>query len=171
MQHPPEVMLVLRSFRQIYAAMRLNHKAIDPQTGIGTAQLWALGVIRAHAGIGMNALAKTMDLSQPSASNLTKALQEKGLVRALRCDVDKRNVKLYCTDQGLDVLTQVPEVFSGGLPMALGKLSPQVLMRLQHDLQQLIGLLNTAELEAGPTPLTDAQATVSSARPAPVSRP
>ena len=40
MQHPPEVMQVLRSFRQIYAAVRLNYKAVDPETGIGTAQLW-----------------------------------------------------------------------------------------------------------------------------------
>ena len=147
MQHSPEVMQVLRSFRQIYAAVRLNYKAVDPETGIGTAQLWALGVIRAHAGIGMNALAKTMDLSQPSASNLAKALQDKGLVCAERCDIDKRNVKLYCTEQGQDVLTQVPEVFSGDLPMALGKLAPAALTRLQQDLQQLIGLLQVKDAE------------------------
>ncbi|MDO5653231.1 MAG: MarR family winged helix-turn-helix transcriptional regulator [Brachymonas sp.] len=152
MQHPPEVMLALRSFRQIYAAVRLNYKAVDPETGIGTAQLWALGVIRAHAGIGINALAKTMDLSQPSTSNLAKALQDKGLVRAERSDADKRNVELYCTEQGLDVLTQVPEVFSGGLPMALGKLPPQTLARLHEDLQQLIGLLQVEELETAQTP-------------------
>lgn len=72
-------MQVLHSFRQIYAAVRLNYETVDPETGIGTAQLWALGVIRAHAGIGMNALAKTMDWCKPSASNLAKALQDKGL--------------------------------------------------------------------------------------------
>ena len=159
-QHSPEVMQVLRSFKQIYAAVRLNYKAVDPETGIGTAQLWALGVIRTHAGIGMNALAKVMDLSQPSASNLAKVLQEKDLVRAERCDVDRRNVKLYCTEQGQEILTRVPEVFSGGLPMALGKLPPQTLMRLQQDLQHLISLLqmedtdtadsaNTANTDAG----------------------
>ena len=155
MQHTPEVMQVLRSFRQIYAAVRLNYKAVDPETGIGTAQLWALGVIRANAGLGMNALAKTMDLSQPSASNLAKALQDKGLIRAQRCDVDKRNVKLYCTEQGQDMLTQVPEVFSGGLPMALGKLAPPTLTRLQEDLQHLIGLLQVedTDTQATQTPL------------------
>lgn len=155
MQHPPEVMQVLRSFRQIYAAVRLNYKAVDPETGIGTAQLWALGVIRAQAGIGINALAQTMDLSQPSTSNLAKALQDKGLVRAERSDIDKRNVQLYCTEQGEDMLTQVPEVFSGGLPMALGKLSPQALMRLQHDLQQLIGLLQVEDTQAAQMPSTE----------------
>ncbi len=146
MQHPPEVMQVLRSFRHIYAAVRLNYKAVDPETGIGTAQLWALGVIRTHAGIGMNALAKAMDLSQPSASNLAKALQEKDLVRAERSDIDRRNVKLYCTEQGLDVLTRVPEVFSGGLPMALGKLPPETLQRLQQDLQHVLSLLPVEEI-------------------------
>lgn len=94
----------------------------------------------------MNALAKAMDLSQPSASNLAKALQEKDLVRAERSDIDRRNVKLYCTEQGLDVLTRVPEVFSGGLPMALGKLPPETLQRLQQDLQHVLSLLPVEEI-------------------------
>jgi len=143
---------VLRRFRVVFNAIRSHFKQIEKQVGLGGAQVWALSLIRDQPGIGMSDLAKGMDVHQSTASNLVRALQQKGLLRMDKDAQDKRHVHLYTTPAALALLALVPGPLEGVLPSALEELSPQTLQRLDHDLGELIARLKADET-AGRIPL------------------
>lgn len=145
---------VLRRFRVVFNAVRSHFQQVENQVGLGSAQVWALALVRAQPAIGMGELAKSMDIHQSTASNLAKILLRKAFIRMDKAPGDRRNVQLTITPAGLDVLEQVPGPFEGVLPQALGKLPATSLQRLDDDLAELIALLKADE-DAGGIPLAE----------------
>jgi len=137
--------VVLRRFRVVFNAVRTHFKQVEKQVGLGGAQVWALSIIRDQPGIGLGALARSMDVHQSTASNLVKGLLQKGLIRIDKGQVDKRQVQLMPLPEALALLKQVPGPFEGVLPEALENLPAQTLQRLDHDLAELIGVLKADE--------------------------
>ena len=140
---------VLRRFRVVFNAVRGHFQEIEKQVGLGGAQVWALNVIRDQPGIGVGALAKSMDIHQSTASNLVKLLLRKALVSMTKASADRRVVELQILPAGLLILSQVPGPFEGVLPGALTQLRPASLLRLDQDLGELIALLKADEAAAG----------------------
>jgi len=141
-QHPPEPSAkVLRRFRVVFNVVKSHFRAVEKTSGISGAQVWALSVIAARAGVGVNELARAMDVHQSTASNLVRALQEAGMVVSAREGEDRRAVQLYLTTRGHKALAKAPGPFEGVLPDALKKLDEKTLARLDRDLATLIQLL------------------------------
>lgn len=140
---------VLRRFRVVFNAVRAHFQEIEKQVGLGGAQVWALNVIRDHPGIGVGALAESMDIHQSTASNLVKVLQRKELISMRKASTDRRQVELQILPSGLAILSQVPGPFEGLLPGALNQLAAETLLRLDQDLSELIALLKADEKAAG----------------------
>jgi len=139
---------VLRRFRVVFNAVRSHFQQIEHEVALGGAQVWALSAIRDRPGIGMGELAKCMDVHQSTASNLVKTLLQKELLVAEKDTQDKRHVHLRVTPRALTLLQAAPGPFEGVLPEALGKLDPQTLQRLDHDLGELISLIKADESAA-----------------------
>lgn len=138
-------MQVLRRFRVVFNAVKTHFQQVEKQAGIGGAQLWALGVVREQPGIGVMALADAMDIHQSTASNLVRTLVQSGLLLSERGQQDRRQTQLRLTPDGESLVARAPGPFTGVLPEALSRLSPEVLGRLDEDLGVLI-----AELQADP---------------------
>lgn len=136
---------VLQRFRQVFTAARAHYQQVEKQVGIGGAQVWALGVIASQPGLGVGSLAREMHVHQSTASNLVRALTERGLVVAAREGSDKRAVQLRLLPAGQALLAQVPGPFTGLLPQALGQLDAATLQRLQADLTTLIHAMGMAD--------------------------
>src|SRR3954471_21799876 len=145
---------VLRRFRLVFNAVKSHFRAVETKAGISGAQLWALSVVHAQPGIGVGELARAMDIHQSTASNLLRALVEKGLVLAERGGTDRRAVQLQVSAKGGRLLAKAPGPFSGVLPEALARLDQRTLARLDRDLAVLIGELGVDERGAG-IPLSD----------------
>ncbi len=147
---------VLRQFRVIFGAVRAHFHDIEKQTGIGGAQLWALSAVAAQPGMGMGDLAEVMDIHQSTASNLVRGLVQKRLLTSRRADVDRRQVCLAVSAEGLQVLKKVPGPVSGVLADVLAQMDAKVLKRLHSDLGQLIDALGQqADTGAAQTPLAE----------------
>ncbi len=142
-------MQVLRRFRVVFNAVRGHFQEIERRVGLGGAQVWALNVIRDHPGIGIGALAKSMDIHQSTASNLVRLLLRKELISMTKASQDRRHVELQVLPSGLTVLNRVPGPFEGVLPDALERLPAATLLRLEQDLGQLILLLKADQQAAG----------------------
>jgi DNA-binding MarR family transcriptional regulator len=140
---------VLRRFRVVFNAIKTHLRQIEKGTGIGGAQVWALGVVRANPGIGVNDLARAMDVHQSTASNLVKSLVERQLVAAVKDGSDRRAVTLRILPDGRKLLRNTPGPFTGVLPEALASLDARTLSRLDKDLGQLIAVLEADERAAG----------------------
>jgi MarR family transcriptional regulator, organic hydroperoxide resistance regulator len=136
---------VLRRFRIVFNSVKAHFREIEKTAGIGGAQLWALGLVGARPGIGMNDLAAAMDVHQSTASNLVKSLSERELIAVTRPGSDRRTVALRILPAGRKVLRSAPGPFTGLLPQALASLDPRILSRLDQDLAELIAILNADE--------------------------
>ncbi|WP_088280135.1 MarR family winged helix-turn-helix transcriptional regulator [Ideonella sp. A 288] len=140
---------VLRQFRVVFNAVKTHFQQVERRVGLGGAQIWALSVIRANPGIGVNDLSLAMDIHQTTASNLVKALVVAGLVAAEKNGPDRRAVHLRILPAGTQVLRKTPGPFAGVLPEALGQLDADTLNRLEQDLALLITMLHADERAAG----------------------
>lgn len=140
---------VLRRFRLVFNAVKTHFQQVEKKAGVGGAQLWALSVVRANPGIGVNSLARAMDIHQTTASNLVKALVTSELVVAEKNGPDRRTVQLRIAVAGGRVLRKAPGPFAGVLPEALGRLDAETLERLDRDLAKLLAELRADERAAG----------------------
>lgn len=140
---------VLRRFRLVFNTVKTHFQQVEKKAGVGGAQVWALSVVRASPGIGVNALAKAMDIHQTTASNLVKALVTADMIAVEKKGPDKRAVQLRILPAGTRVLRKAPGPFTGVLPEALASLDAATLERLDRDLAELITALNADERAAG----------------------
>jgi len=140
---------VLRRFRLVFNAVKTHFQQVEKKAGVGGAQLWALSVVQAHPGIGVNSLAAFMDIHQTTASNLVKALVTADMLAAEKNAPDRRAVQLRVLPAGVGVLRKAPGPFAGVLPDALATLDAETLERLDHDLALLIAALHADERAAG----------------------
>src|SRR5690606_3381447 len=85
--------------------------------------------------------ARAMDVKQSTASNLVKALVERGLVAVSREAADRRPAQLRLLPAGRQVLRQAPGPLTGVLPQALASLGAQTLERLDAALARLLAVL------------------------------
>jgi DNA-binding MarR family transcriptional regulator len=139
---------VLRQFRIVFNAVKSHFRQVEREAGLGGAQLWALSVIERSPGIGVTELARALDIHQSTASNLIKALVERGLINAVREGIDRRGVALRVLPEGEQLLRKAPGPFAGVLPDALAGLDSETLARLEQDLAKLIGALAADEAAA-----------------------
>lgn len=150
----PGTARVLRRFRVVFNAVRRHFQQIERQVGLGGAQVWALSLVNGRPGLGIGEMAQLMDIHPSTASNLVKALLQRGLIRMERLPQDRRSAQLFILPAGQDMLARVPGPFEGVLPMALGRLPVDTLARLDADLAELIVLLQADEA-AGAIPLAE----------------
>lgn len=136
---------VLRRFRQVFTATRAHYQLIEKHVGIGGAQVWALGIIGAQPGIGVGGLARAMHIHQSTASNLVRALVDRGLVSNARQGTDRRAVQLNLLPAGQETLARTPGPFTGLLVQALDRLEIATLERLETDLTVLTQAMGIGE--------------------------
>jgi DNA-binding MarR family transcriptional regulator len=132
---------VLRKLRRVFNSIKGHFRDVEKKAGVAGAQVWALSVIRDKPGVGVNELARAMDIHQSTASNLIKPLIERGMVIAGRAESDRRALQLKITARGTAILKKAPAPVTGVLPDALSKLDLDTLTRLDQDLTGLIALL------------------------------
>src|SRR6476469_1255488 len=75
-------MFVLRKLRLVFNTVKGHFREVEKKTGVAGAQVWAMAVVRDRPGIGVNDLARAMDIHQSTASNLLKPLIEHGMIVA-----------------------------------------------------------------------------------------
>lgn len=136
---------VLRQFRLVFNSVRTHFQQMEKCAGLSGAQVWALSVIRDRPGVGVSELARALDVRQPTASNLVKALAEQELIEVREHESDGRAVKLHVRPAGARILRRAPGPFTGVLPDALAALDPVTLERLEQDLAVLIKVLGADE--------------------------
>jgi DNA-binding MarR family transcriptional regulator len=136
---------VLKRFRQVFTATRAHYQQMERHVGIGGAQVWALGIIGAQPGIGVGGLARSMHIHQSTASNLVRALVDRGLVATAREGVDRRAVQLRLLPAGEDLLARSPGPYTGLLVQALDRMDDTTLARLEADLTRLTQVMGIGD--------------------------
>jgi MarR family transcriptional regulator, organic hydroperoxide resistance regulator len=152
----PERMLeVLRQFRVLFRAIKQHYRRVEERAGVSGAQLWAMERVAAAPGIGVGQLARELAVHQSTASNLVHRLADEQLIERRREGADLRNVQLYLTPKGEEVVSRAPPPLQGVLQHALSTLPAESLAALQQRLGELIAAVQELDESARATPLSE----------------
>jgi len=72
--------------------------------GIGYGQFEYFIIIALNEGINQNDIAKYKYVGKASVTKAIRILEEKGFIKRIINEKDKRNYKLYCTDKGKSII-------------------------------------------------------------------
>ncbi len=91
--------------------IRLSQGRMFKQHGISPEQYNVLRIIRGQKNqpIGVNAIQERMLDKNSNASRLVDKLVEKGLIDRKGCPSDRRQVEIFMTDQGLELLAELDD--------------------------------------------------------------
>ena len=143
---------VLLQSRVVANAVRFAAHPGRQHASVGDRKLLALNAIASKPGMGVNELAGTLGVRQPTASQLVKALAASNLVDVHRDSRDRRAVHIRANARGRTVLRRLPAGFDFGdrLPKAVGELDAASLSSLESGLSELLDALpSTAAVLAG----------------------
>ena len=152
---PDPARAALGKFRIIFGAIRQHFREVEKACGVSGAQVWVLATLADAPGMRVTELAEALTIHASTASNLLDKIEKAGLVRRERNSQDQRVVRLYLTEQGEKALAAAPQPFTGVLPHALAQLEPDVLARLSHDLDTLIGHMDLTNSKDAKRPLSE----------------
>jgi len=141
---------------EVYIAIRLTSEMMDQPwvrylrktEGISPSQYNLLRILRG-AGVNgrtMSEISERMINRDPDVTRLADRTVKLGLARRMRDEVDRRVVKLFITEKGLEMLGRLDEAVVVFLKQALGALGPKRLRMLRD-------LLGEARAGFGPFPV------------------
>jgi DNA-binding MarR family transcriptional regulator len=141
---------------EVYIAIRLTSQLMDqPWTrylrkteGISPSQYNLLRILRGAGADGrtMREISERMINRDPDVTRLADHTVKLGLARRMRDTQDRRVVKLFITEKGLEMLARLDDAVETFLKQALGSLGPKRLKMLRD-------LLGEARAGFGPFPV------------------
>ncbi len=146
---------VLGKFRIIFGAIRQHFREVEKACGVSGAQVWVLATLDKSPGLRVTELAEALSIHASTASNLLDKIERSGLIRRERGTQDQRVVRLFLTEGGRAALAAAPQPFTGVLPHALDQLAPEILARLNQDLDTLIGHMDLTNSKDARRPLSE----------------
>ena len=129
---------VLEQFRIIVKSIRRHYQDVERRASLSGAQLWALAQVAASPGAKVGELARALAIHQSTASNLLRALEAQGLVTRERQGSDQRQVQLFASRKGLQLLKGAPRPLIGVLQQALSELPAARLHALHAELAHVL---------------------------------
>ena len=140
---------------EVYIGIRLTSQVMDQPWArylrkterISPSQYNLLRILRGAGADGrtMREISDRMINRDPDVTRLADGMVKLGLVRRMRDTDDRRVVKLFITEKGLEMLARLDDAVEVFLKQALGGLGPK-------RLKQLRDLLSDARAGFGPFP-------------------
>jgi DNA-binding MarR family transcriptional regulator len=121
---------VARQLREV------SHESLTPWD-VTPAQLRALRVLRHHGTLRLSELADHLRIAARSGTEVTDALEARGLVRRRPDPGDRRATLVELTEQGEGVLAAIHEARATGAERVFDRLSPTDRVHLARILRKL----------------------------------
>ena len=131
---------------EVYIALRLTSRIVDEPwirylkttERISPSQYNLLRILRGAGveGRTMSEISERMINRDPDATRLADRLVNRGLARRMRGEEDRRIVRLFITQEGLDMLSRLDDAVGVFLERALGGLGEAKLLLLRDLLDE-----------------------------------
>ena len=138
------------ALRRITRAIDLHSKKLQRETGLTTSQLLVLeAVVKLETSTPSN-IAKEVQLSQATVTNLVDRLERNGLVLRRKSIADKRAVEVHLTEQGRHMVELAPEPLQTGFLREYRKLERWEQHQLIASVQKIAVLMDAEDIDASP---------------------
>lgn len=146
---------ILASIRRVVRAIELNTKALMRDYGVSGPQLVALRAIARLGPITVTALARSINLSQPTVTGILNRLEHQGLIRRDRDEADRRAVMLTITTLGANVLRETPALLEDRFRRELSRLEEWEQTQTLATLQRIAAMMEAGDIPADPILATE----------------
>ncbi len=138
------------ALRRITRAIDLHSKKLQRETGLTTSQLLVLEAAVKLEMPSPGNIAKEVQLSQATVTNLIDRLERNGLIVRSKSEADKRVVEVRLTDTGKQIMEIAPEPLQAGFLREYRKLERWEQHQLVGSMQRIAVLMDAEDIDASP---------------------
>lgn len=141
---------LLISLRKVIRAIDLHSKQLSKTSGLTSPQLLIMLEIDKVSGVNSSQVAKIVNLSAATVTNILDRLENKELISRVRDTKDKRKVGLYLTDNGKTLLNSAPQPLQQHFIENFSNLAQWEQSQLLSSIERLADMMNANEIDAAP---------------------
>jgi len=141
---------LLVSIRKVIRAIDLHSKQLTKSSGLTGPQLLIMIEIAQTQAITASQIAKAINLSAATITNILDRLENRGLIQRVRSVEDKRRVSLYLTDAGKECLIDAPEPLQEHFIKKFCRLEEWEQTLLLSSMQRIATMMDADDLDAAP---------------------
>lgn len=141
---------IVAALRRIVRAIDLQSRRMVEACGLTGPQLVVLREVGRLGGASVSALARAVNLSQPTVSGIVERLEKRGVLRRERSDRDRRSVFVTLTPAGAEMLRDAPSLLQDRFRRELARLEEWERTQMLSILQRLAGMMDAESIDAAP---------------------
>lgn len=141
---------LLIALRKVIRAIGLHSKHLNKTSGLTSPQLIIMQEIDNISGVNSGQVAKNVNLSAATVTNIIDRLESKNLVIRVRSTEDKRKVSLYLTESGKAILLNAPQPLQDHFIENFSNLAQWEQSQLLSSVQRLAEMMDANEIGAAP---------------------
>ncbi|WP_028771503.1 MarR family winged helix-turn-helix transcriptional regulator [Shewanella waksmanii] len=141
---------LLVSIRKVIRAIDLHSKQLNKLSGLTGPQLLIMQQIAHIEAITASQIAKNINLSAATVTNILDRLESRALIQRIRSDQDKRRVSLFLTEQGHASLIDAPQPLQEHFIQKFQVLPEWEQTLLLSSMQRIATMMDANELDAAP---------------------
>ena len=141
---------LLISLRKIIRAIDLHSKHLSKTSGLTSPQLLIMLEIDKVAGVNSSQVAKNVNLSAATVTNILDRLESKDFILRIRNTQDKRKIGLYLTEKGSLLLFNAPQPLQENFIDNFAHLARWEQSQLLSAVERLAEMMNANEIDAAP---------------------
>jgi len=141
---------LLIALRKVIRAIDLHSKHLSKTSGLTSPQLLIMLEIDKVAGVNSSQVAKMVNLSAATVTNILDRLENKNLISRVRDTQDKRKVGLYLTDNGKALLLNAPQALQEHFIEKFSNLAQWEQSQLLSSMERLSEMMDANEIDAAP---------------------
>tara|TARA_B110000114_G_scaffold41609_1_gene43812 strand:- start:890 stop:1399 length:510 start_codon:yes stop_codon:yes gene_type:complete len=141
---------LLISLRKIIRAIDLHSKHLSKTSGLTSPQLLIMLEIDKVAGVNSSQVAKNVNLSAATVTNILDRLESKDFILRIRNTQDKRKIGLYLTEKGSLLLLNAPQPLQENFIDNFAHLARWEQSQLLSAVERLAEMMNANEIDAAP---------------------
>lgn len=141
---------LLIALRKVIRAIDLHSKHLNKTSGLTSPQLLIMLEIDKASGVNSSQVAKNVNLSAATVTNIIDRLENKNLVSRVRNTQDKRKVSLYLTEDGKALLLNAPQALQEHFIEKFANLAQWEQSQLLSSMERLAEMMDANEIDASP---------------------
>ena len=141
---------LLISLRKVIRAIDLHSKHLNKTSGLTSPQLLIMLEIDKEYSINSSQVAKKVNLSPATVTNIIDRLENKNLISRVRYTQDKRKVGLYLTDDGKALLLKAPQALQQHFIEKFSNLEQWEQSQLLSSMERLSHMMDADKIDAAP---------------------
>ena len=141
---------LLTSIRRVIRAIDLHSKQLNKSSGLTGPQLLIMQEIARVKGVTASQIAKQINLSAATVTNIVDRLEKRQLVNRIRSTEDKRRVGLFLTSDGRNLLIDAPQPLQEHFIQKFCGLEEWEKSLLLSSMQRIATMMDASEIDAAP---------------------